>query len=66
MPVLAEALSVIIKKDSIDRLYKGGWNQFLLDCTNRTLCYDDDIARVGFMSPDDVGSFVNQMHLVYK
>ena len=61
MPVLAEALSVIIKKDSIERLYKGGWNQFLMNCNHQTLCYDDDIARVGFMSPDDVGSFVKQM-----
>ena len=61
MPVLAEALSVIIKKESLERLYVGGFIAFLQANQYKTLCYDDDIVRVGFMTPDDVGDFIDKM-----
>jgi hypothetical protein len=58
MAVLIEAISVVVKADSIIRKYPGGWHQFQLDVRNQTLCADGELARVGFMSPHDVQSYV--------
>lgn len=57
MPVLVEAISVIVRRKRIDAVYPGGWPAFVHDCPNSTLCADDDLARVGFMAPDDVKRF---------
>lgn len=58
MAVLIEAISVIIKAESIVSKYPGGWEQFRTDVPNQTLCADGELARVGFMSPHDVQSYV--------
>jgi hypothetical protein len=39
----------------------GGWNAFVQSVPNRTLCYDDSIARVGFMMTQDAKSFVDSL-----
>ena len=57
MAVLAEALSVIVRLDSIKSKYKGGWDGFINDIPNRTLCFDNEIARIGFMTPHDVKTY---------
>lgn len=62
MPVLIEATSVVVRRDAIVERFSGGWDGFLSSVPNRTLCYDDDIARVGFMERVDVGQFIE--HLV--
>jgi hypothetical protein len=58
MAVLVEAISVIVRRDSIDREYRGGWEAFLDAVPNATLCYDEELARVGFMTPDDAEQFL--------
>lgn len=57
MPVLVEAISVIVRRDAIDRSCPGGWKGFLSLVPNGTLCMDAQIARVGFMNPIDVRGF---------
>jgi len=61
MAVLAEALSVIVRRDSIDRKYRGGWSAFVASVPNSTFCTDGEIARVGFMDPRDVESFIGRL-----
>ncbi|PKN10498.1 MAG: hypothetical protein CVU72_00990, partial [Deltaproteobacteria bacterium HGW-Deltaproteobacteria-7] len=61
MPLLVEGISVIIKRDAIDKKYPGGWDGFVEDVPNKTLCEDDYIARVGFMTPLDVGEYITQL-----
>jgi hypothetical protein len=61
MAVLVEAISVIVRRDSIDRRFIGGWNAFLKIIPNATLCYEDELARVGFMEPGGVGDFINRL-----
>jgi Flp pilus assembly protein TadD len=61
MPVLIEALSVVVRREAIARRYKGGWPGFVADALNKTLCADADIARLGFMHPDDVSAFVQRL-----
>lgn len=62
MAVLVEAISVVIRRDSIDRRFRGGWDAFIAFVPNATLCYDGELARVGFMAPQDVEHFID--HLV--
>ena len=58
MAVLVEAISVIVRRDAITARFSGGWHQFLAIVPNSTLCSDEDLARVGFMSPPDIEAFV--------
>jgi hypothetical protein len=61
MAVLVEGISVITRRDSIDAKCRGGWNGFLDEVPNATLCFDEEIARVGFMAPPDVEEFVARL-----
>jgi hypothetical protein len=68
MAVLVEAISVIVRRDAIDSKYLGGWDAFEENTPNRTLCMDEHLARIGFMSPTDVESFIKYLEsygLVY-
>ena len=58
MAVLIEAISVVVRADALLTKFAGGWDAFKARVPNQTLCADNDIARVGFMSPPDVESFV--------
>ena len=57
MAVLVEGISVIVRRDAIESKYDGGWDTFVDNVPNATLCADDEIARVGFMGPADVEAF---------
>ena len=61
MAVLCEALSVIIRRKSIDRFFSGGEQAFIDLVPNDTLCTDGELVRVGFMAPDDVKEFVDEL-----
>ncbi len=61
MPVLIEGLSVVTRREAIARRYAGAWPGFVADAVNQTLCADSDIARLGFMHPDDVSAFVERL-----
>lgn len=58
MAVLIEAISVIVRKDSISRKIKGGEEYFRTLIPNATYCDDGELVRVGFLSPDDTKTFV--------
>ena len=59
MAVLCEAISVIIKKSSIDTFYVGGWNAFTSNVPNQTICSDGELVRIGFFSPKYVEYFIH-------
>lgn len=61
MAVLVEAISVIVRRDAINELFPGGWERFVEIVPNNTLCFDDELARVGFMSPAGVKDFVGAL-----
>lgn len=58
MAVLVEAISVIVRKDSIDNYYTGGWTGFKRAVPNQSMCTDEEVVRVGFMKSDDAVAFV--------
>jgi len=61
MAVLIEATSVVIRADALLQRFPSGWEAFKRIVPNQTLCADNEIVRVGFMSPMDVESFVRKL-----
>jgi hypothetical protein len=59
--VLVEAISVIVRIDSVLKLVPDGWDGYERLVSNSTLCADEEIARVGFMSPVDVESYIKKL-----
>ena len=57
MSVLVEALSVVVRRETLEARYPGGVAAYQADCPNGTFCADAHLTRVGFMSPVDVGAF---------
>jgi hypothetical protein len=61
MAVLIEAISVVVKRASIEAKYPGGFEAFVRNAPNRTLCADTAVVRLGFMTPADVEAFVKSL-----
>ena len=61
--VLIEAISVVVLRHRIVESYPGGWAAFKREVPNGTLCYDTHLARVGFMSSQDVRHWVKQLEM---
>lgn len=59
MSVLAEALSVIVPRERLAQGFPGGVSEYRSRVPNRTYCEDDNLTRVGFMTPDDVHQWLN-------
>ena len=64
MAVLIEGISVVVRVDELLKKFPGGWDAFKNIVPNQTLCADNEIARVGFMAPQDVESFIKQLQRV--
>jgi len=61
MAVLIEGISVVIRADALLKKFSGGWDGFELIVPNQTLCTDNELVRVGFMTPQDVESFIRKL-----
>jgi hypothetical protein len=61
MAVLAEAISVMVRVEAIRVKVNGGWAGFVAQVANDTLCTDNELARVGFMHPNDAIAFVKNL-----
>ena len=59
--VFIEFISVVICREAIDQRHPAGWDAFVKDVPNRTLCADGRLARVGFMSPADTKAYVDSL-----
>jgi hypothetical protein len=59
--VLVEAISVVVRREAIDRSFAGGWDTFVSLVPNATLCTDGQLARVGLTDPKAVERFVNSL-----
>jgi hypothetical protein len=64
MAVLVEATSAVIRVQAIHDRYPGGWSTFVQKVSNNTLCSDNELARVGFMSINDCRIFVEGLESV--
>jgi len=59
MPVLCEAISVIVRCSSIEKYFKGGKENFIALIPNQTSCSDGELYRIGFMNPFDVKKYID-------
>jgi hypothetical protein len=59
--VLIEAISVVVRRVTLEAKYPGGVRQYRQDCPNRTFCMDDRLTRVGLMVPADAKSYVSHL-----
>ena len=58
MAVFCEFISLIIRRDSIDKYFSGGWKRFVLELPNRSMATDGEVVRVGFMNPVDTNIYL--------
>jgi hypothetical protein len=61
MAVLVEAISVVVRRESLERVYAGGVRAYEIDCPNATFCTDDHLTAAAFMGPPDVRRFVERL-----
>jgi hypothetical protein len=61
MAVLIEAISVVVRVDRIVGKLRGGIEAFKRIVPNENFCADGELARVGFMAPNDVKAFVAEL-----
>lgn len=69
MAVLIEALTVVIRCESIVKKFLGGVEAFKASLPNNTLCSDGELACVNFMVPTDVQNYVeflSENGLIYQ
>ena len=61
MAVLIEGISVVVRASAVMTKYEGGSAAFVREVPNRSFCADGELARVGFMVPDDVKTYVSHL-----
>ena len=68
MTILIEAISIVVRCDSLERLGVEGVNHFYSSIPNQTFYSDGSLARVGFMDESDALGFIScleSLGLVY-
>jgi len=58
MAVLIEAISIVIRVDALLAAFDNDWARFKRTVPNDSLCADVELARVGFMAPQDAEQYV--------
>lgn len=61
MSVLVEAISVLVRRVTLEAKYPGGVARYREDCPSQTFCMDDRLTRIGFMAPADVRDFIDRL-----
>jgi hypothetical protein len=61
MPVLLEAISVIIRAETILAKFPGGFEGYAAQVPNKTLCSDGELIRVGLLTPEETRSYCEQL-----
>ncbi len=61
MAVLVEAISVIVREQTITEKMKGGLEAYMAGIPNSTHCTDGILHRVGFMTPGDVRAYMDDL-----
>lgn len=61
MAVPIEFFSVVVPKHIIQQKYIGGINKYIADCPNKSYLEDEYLTRVGFMSPQPLDKFCENL-----
>ena len=57
--MLCEAISVIVRRYSIDQYYDGGWDAFFEDVPHAKMCTDGELVSVGFWDTETAELYVD-------
>lgn len=57
MAVLIEGVSVLVRVQTLADRHTGGWERFVAEVPNKTLCADAELARVGFLMPNEAHDY---------
>lgn len=57
MAVLIEGVSVLVRVQTLADRHAGGWERFVAEVPNKTLCADAELARVGFLMPNEAHDY---------
>src|SRR5665213_3419197 len=63
MAVLVEAVSVIVRRDTIERQCLDGWDDFVSGIPAESHCSDGELVCASFMSASVAESFISQLEL---
>jgi len=61
MPVLIEAVNVIVRNETITEKYPGGLGSYWMESPNISICSDDYLTRVGFVAVDAFREFIDRL-----
>jgi hypothetical protein len=61
MSIRGRFLSVIVRRETLERVYPGGLAAFERDAPNATFAADDHLAAVSFMDGGSAEQFVSQL-----
>ncbi|MEN8446309.1 MAG: hypothetical protein ABG776_15010 [Cyanobacteria bacterium J06555_13] len=61
MAILIEAISVVIRCESLVNAYQGGVEAFSAAVPNKSLCADGALAGVSFMTPNDAQVYAQHL-----
>jgi hypothetical protein len=61
LSVLIEVINVIVRCATVEAKYPGGLAGYTRAVPNQSFCDDGFIARVGFMTPEDVGVWIDRL-----
>lgn len=61
MPVLIEAVNVIVRNETITEKYPGGLGSYWMESPNTSICSDDYLTRVGFVAVDAFREFIDRL-----
>ena len=64
MTILLEAMSVVVRCDSLERLGSDGLDHVFSSIPNQTYCSDGSLARVGFLVEQDALDFISFLESV--
>ncbi len=59
MAVVCDALSVLVRNETLDDRWPGGAEAYAAEAPNRTFCTDGLLTRIGCMTPNDVSYWVD-------
>lgn len=61
MAVLVEAFSVVVKDETIENKFRGGFDAFMDLIPNSTYSTDDELHCVSFLKTEDMEDYVNML-----
>jgi hypothetical protein len=59
--VLIEGISVVVRAARLLEAWHQDWDAFVRSVPNRTLCADGELARIGFMTPEDARLYIDTL-----